>query len=177
MKKYKHHIQVIRGDITTAKVDCIVNAANKWLIPGGGVDHAIHQAAGPELAKAVKKFHHCEPGNAVITPGFQLKATSVIHAVGPIWNESENKKELQRVISKTYQSIYELATKHAIQSIAIPNISTGVYAFPKEIAAEIAMETTFAFLKSSRSKMKIFFYCFEEDNYDLYTALLQKLDS
>ena len=177
MKKYHHNIQVIRGDITTASVDCIVNAANKWLIPGGGVDHAIHQAAGPELAIAVKKFHHCDPGNAVITPGFHLKATSVIHAVGPIWDESENKEELEQILSKTYQSIYELATKHAIQSIAIPNISTGVYDFPKDLAAEIVWQTTLAFLKTSQSKIKIFFYCFEADNFTLYTRLLQKLES
>ena len=177
MKKYHQNIQVIRGDITTANVDCIVNAANKWLIPGNGVDRAIHQAAGPELAIAVKKFHHCDPGNAVITPGFHLKATSVIHAVGPIWDESENKEELEQILSKTYQSIYELATKHAIQSIAIPNISTGVYAFPKDIAAKIVLQTTLAFLKTSQSKIKIFFYCFDAENYNLYTRFLQKLKS
>ena len=177
MKKYHHNIQVIHGDITTAIVDCIVNAANKWLIPGNGVDRAIHQAAGPELAIAVKKFRHCDPGNAVITPGFHLKATSVIHAVGPIWDESENKEELKQILSKTYQSIYELATKHAIQSIAIPNISTGVYAFPKDIAAKIVLQTTLAFLKTSQSKLKVLFYCFEADNFTLYTRLLQKLES
>ncbi|MFZ9197698.1 MAG: macro domain-containing protein, partial [Bacilli bacterium] len=120
MKKNYDNIQIIRGDITTAKVDCIVNAANKWLIPGGGVDHAIHQAAGPELAIAVKKFHRCEPGHAVITPGFHLKATYVIHAVGPIWDESEKIENLKQVLSKTYQSIYELAEQHSIQTIAIP---------------------------------------------------------
>ncbi len=177
MRKNYDNIQIIRGDITTAKVDCIVNAANSWLIPGGGVDHAIHQAAGPELAIAVKKFRHCDPGNAVITPGFNLKATSVIHAVGPIWNKSENTEEHEQVLSKTYQSIYELATKHAIQSIAIPNISTGVYDFPKDLAAEIVWQTTLAFLNTSQSKMKIFFYCFDAENYNLYTRFLQKLKS
>ena len=176
MKKNYDNIQIIRGDITTAKVDCIVNAANKWLIPGGGVDHAIHQAAGPELAIAVKKFHRCEPGHAVITPGFHLKATYVIHAVGPIWDESEKIENLKQVLSKTYQSIYELAEQHSIQTIAIPNISTGIYDFPKDLAAEIALQTTFAFLKTSQSKMRIFFYCFESDNYEIYTRLIQKLE-
>ncbi|MFZ9139554.1 MAG: macro domain-containing protein [Bacilli bacterium] len=176
MKKNYDNIQIIRGDITTAKVDCIVNAANKWLIPGGGVDHAIHQAAGPELAIAVKKFHRCEPGHAVITPGFHLKATYVIHAVGPIWDEYEKIENLKQVLSKTYQSIYELAEQHSIQTIAIPNISTGIYDFPKDLAAEIALQTTFAFLKTSQSKMRIFFYCFESDNYEIYTRLIQKLE-
>jgi len=174
MRKNYDNIQIIRGDITTAKVDCIVNAANSWLIPGGGVDHAIHQAAGPELAIAVKKFRHCDPGHAVITPGFHLKATYVIHAVGPIWDESANNKELKQVLSKTYHSIYELAELHSIQTIAIPNISTGIYDFPKDLAAEIVWQTTLAFLNTSQSKMKIFFYCFDAENYNLYNSYLQK---
>lgn len=170
--KINANIHLIRGDITSATVDAIVNAANRFLIPGGGVDHAIHVAAGPQLAKAVRKYLQCEPGCAVITPAFDLKANYVIHAVGPIWENRENKVELKETLAKTYASIFELAHRHHLASIAIPNISTGVYAFPKDVAARIALETTIEWLTTSQSKLVIYFYCFDEENYQLYKEIL-----
>ncbi len=176
MKQPHHHskIRVIKGDIITASVDAVVNAANAELIPGGGVDRAIHLAAGPLLAKAVRAHHRCETGSAVLTPGFNLKAKWVIHAVGPIWNEHETEMEHSRLLRQTYQSIFALAIKHQFLSIAIPNISTGVFRFPKPLAAKIAIEETKLCLKTNPNMKVIEFYCFEEDNYQIYQDLLAK---
>ena len=174
MKQPLHHskIRVIKGDITTASVDAVVNAANADLIPGGGVDRAIHLAAGPLLVKAVREHQRCETGRAVLTPGFNLKAKWVIHAVGPIWNERETITKRSRLLRETYQSIFALAIKHQFLSIAIPNISTGVFRFPKPLAAKIAIEETTLCLKTNRNMKIIAFYCFEEDNYQIYQDLL-----
>lgn len=175
MKKILNQIHIIQSDITTAKVDCIVNAANERLIKGGGVDHAIHVAAGPSLPIALRKIGVCPTGEAVLTPGFNLQAKWIIHAVGPIWDEFENHMELKRLLSKTYESIFKIAQSRGFQSIAIPNISTGVYGFPKEEAAQIALETTQQFLIQNQSKMKVIFYCYEDDNYSIYQKLLSNL--
>lgn len=174
MNMFKNTIQVIHGDITKAKVDCVVNAANQSLIQGGGVDQAIHQAAGSELGIALKTYGHCKTGEAVLTSGFKLDAKAIIHAVGPIWDEHGNKLELNRLLRKTYESIYKLAYTQGFNSIAIPNISTGVYAFPKEEAAKIAIDETNQFLKQHHSAMTILFYCFEKENYFIYRNLLNQ---
>jgi O-acetyl-ADP-ribose deacetylase len=173
LKQIFSQIKILHDDICLAKVDAIVNAANEHLIPGGGVDGAIHCAAGPELAKAVRTFRHCPTGQAVITPGFKLNAKYVIHAVGPIWDEAKNPTELKRLLKHTYQAIFSIAIAQSCQSIAIPNISTGVYAFPKEEAARIAIETTLAFLSTTQSKIKVYFYCYDQQNYDIYHQLLK----
>ena len=131
-------IEIVQGDITTLAVDAIVNAANPWLAGGGGVDGAIHRAAGPELARAAIQLAPCEPGRAVITPGFRLKARFVIHTVGPIW-EGGNEGEPD-VLRSAYESSFELARREpSIRSLAFPAISTGVYGYPKEPAARIAL--------------------------------------
>jgi O-acetyl-ADP-ribose deacetylase (regulator of RNase III) len=131
--------EVVQADITTLDVDAIVNAANSSLAGGGGVDGAIHRAAGPELAKAATRLAPCPPGNAVLTPGFRLRARYVIHTVGPIWTGGT--KGEPDVLRAAYESSFAVArSEPSIRSIAFPAISTGVYMFPKELAAEIAVD-------------------------------------
>jgi len=131
-------IEIVRGDITKLDVDAIVNAANAALSGGGGVDGAIHRAAGPELLAACRALGRCRPGAAAITPGFALPARYVIHAVGPVWSDGDS-GEAQLLVA-TYRSAFELARRQGtISSIAFPCISTGVYRFPRRAAAEIAI--------------------------------------
>jgi O-acetyl-ADP-ribose deacetylase len=132
-------IEIVRGDITALDVDAIVNAANSALAGGGGVDGAIHRVAGPELVRASMALAPCPPGEAVITPGFRLRARYVIHAVGPVWHDGTH-GEPERLRS-TYDRSFALALAQGdVASIAFPAISTGVYRFPKPLAAEIAMD-------------------------------------
>jgi O-acetyl-ADP-ribose deacetylase len=162
-------MQAVRGDITTLDVDAIVNAANSTLLGGGGVDGAIHRAAGPELLEACRALHGCKTGDARITPGFRLKARFVIHAVGPVWRGGrDNEREL---LASCYRRSLELAAEKGLRSIAFPSISTGVYAFPKELAAPIAIETV---RQSAPPGMSITFCCFSSEDLQLYEALLHK---
>ena len=132
-------IEIVRGDITLLDVDAIVNAANSGLGGGGGVDGAIHRAAGPDLVRASSALAPCAPGDAVITPGFALRARYVIHAVGPIWNGGARGEA--DVLRSTYDRSFAIArAQNDVASIAFPAISTGVYGFPKPLAAEIAMD-------------------------------------
>jgi O-acetyl-ADP-ribose deacetylase (regulator of RNase III) len=132
-------IEIVQADITTLDVDAIVNAANSSLAGGGGVDGAIHRAAGPELAMAARRFAPCLPGQAVLTPGFRLKARYVIHTVGPIWAGGRDGEP--DVLRSAYESSFRVARADpSIRSIAFPAISTGAYMFPKELAAEIAVD-------------------------------------
>ena len=166
-------LRVMHGDITQVRdVQAIVNAANIYLTPGGGVDGAIHQAAGPDLALATKKIGMIETGEAVITSGFQLRAPFIIHAVGPIWTNHDPK--MHALLVKTYQSIFTLMNAHQIQTVAIPNISTGVYAFPKVLAAHIAIKTILENLKENPSIERVDCYCFEDDNYQIYKKTLKQ---
>jgi len=159
-------MKAILGDITQLKVDAIVNAANKCLRGGGGVDGAIHRAAGPELLRACEAIGGCPTGQARITPGFNLPAKYVIHTVGPIWHDDTyGEKDF---LASCYQSSLELALKQEdIQTIAFPCISTGVYRFPAELAADIAVSTC------KGSPLDITFCCFSEEDYELYCALLK----
>lgn len=132
-------IEIVRADITTLDVDAIVNAANSTLAGGGGVDGAIHGAAGPELAPAAMAFGHCPAGAAVITPGFRLKARWVIHAVGPVWYGGRGDEEA--TLRRAYESAFDRArAEPSIRSIAFPAISTGAYMFPRKLAATIALD-------------------------------------
>ena len=164
-------INAILGDITTVSADAIVNAANETLLGGGGVDGAIHRAAGPELLDACKKLGGCKTGQAKITVGFNLPAKYVIHTVGPIWKGGEHQEK--DLLTSCYISSLELAVCNQIKSIAFPAISTGVYRFPKELAAEIAINTISRFLqKGSGPEVTLVSFC--SDNHNLYLDILEK---
>ena len=167
-------IEVLRGDITTLEVDAIVNAANSGLGGGGGVDGAIHRAAGPKLVEECKTIRErqggCPPGEAVITTGADLKVKFIIHAVGPTWNGG--KEDEPQLLASAYRNSLILAVSNSVQSIAFPNISTGIYRFPKKMAAEIAIREVNDFLNNDTTIQKVIFCCFDEDNFKLYNQLL-----
>lgn len=167
-------MNLIQGDITKLEVDAIVNAANSSLMGGGGVDGAIHRAGGPvildECRKIVARQGRCETGNAVITSGGNLPAKYVIHTVGPIWRGGDNNEA--KLLENAYFNSLELAVKHGVETIAFPNISTGVYGFPKEKAAKIAVGTVAKFLSANEQIQQVYFVCFDQENYDLYAHLL-----
>ena len=165
-------ITLFRGDITRLKVDAIVNAANRTLLGGGGVDGAIHRAAGPELLEACRLLNGCETGEAKLTPGFRLPASHVIHTVGPVWHGGKNREK--ELLEQCYVNSLELALKHRLSSIAFPNISTGVYGFPKALAAEIAIEAVKDFLDRQEAKIQPTFVLFDKENETLYSTLLKK---
>lgn len=168
----KEKIKLIKGDITKVETDAIVNAANKSLLGGGGVDGAIHRAAGPELLEECKTLNGAETGEAKITRGYNLPAKYVIHTVGPVWNGGiKNEKEL---LASCYRNSMKLAAENGCKSIAFPNISTGVYRFPKEIAAEIAVNEVKSFLTSEEIPEEVIFVCFDDENYRLYSNLLTR---
>lgn len=166
-------INLILGDITQLDVDIIVNAADNSLLGGGGVDGAIHQAAGTELIDACVLLNGCETGSAKITPGFKLKAKQIIHTVGPVYNEHSPENADKLLISSYWESLV-LADIVKCKTIAFPNISTGVYGFPKVRAAKLALHTVLSFDKTSPKHIKEFiFCCFDEENYRIYKELLQ----
>ena len=165
-------ITLYRGDITQFKVDAIVNAANRALLGGGGVDGAIHRAAGPELLEACRLLDGCDTGEAKITPGFLLPASYVIHTVGPVWQGGKNREP--ELLSQCYSNSLELALRKGLTSIAFPNISTGVYGFPKALAAEVAITAVKAFLAKHGTKIKLTFVLFDRENEILYKNLLFK---
>ena len=166
----KNSTEIIQGDITRLQVDAIVNAANKSLLGGGGVDGAIHQAAGPGLVEECRKLNGCETGNAKITGGHNLQASFVIHAVGPVWQGG--KKEEENLLSSCYKRSLEIAVENHLKSIAFPNISTGIYGFPKEKAAGIAISTITSFLNQHPEIEKVIFAVFDEENYEIYQNLV-----
>lgn len=163
-------IEIVHGDITKLSVDAIVNAANHTLLGGGGVDGAIHRAGGNSILEECKKIGGCETGKAVITTAGKLPAKAVIHTVGPIWNGGEHGEEKQ--LSNCYIHAIKLAVKHDLKTIAFPNISTGVYRFPKKQAAAIAIKTVKEQLKEHASIEKVIFVCFDMENYLLYQQFL-----
>jgi O-acetyl-ADP-ribose deacetylase (regulator of RNase III) len=168
-------IELIKGDITKLTVDAIVNAANSSLMGGGGVDGAIHRAAGPllleECKKIVRKQGGCKTGEAVITTGGDLPANYVIHTVGPVWQGGKQKEP--ELLAACYKNSLELAVENKITSLAFPNISTGVYGYPKQQAAAIAIHTVTEFLKENDFIDKVYFICFDEENYGLYESLVR----
>ncbi|MBW8332085.1 MAG: O-acetyl-ADP-ribose deacetylase [Prolixibacteraceae bacterium] len=170
----KSRIQIIRGDITKLEVDAIVNAANSSLMGGGGVDGAIHRAGGPtilsECREIVARQGRCATGNAVITSGGNLPAKFVIHTVGPVWHGG-NRNEVQ-LLENAYLNSLKLAVENGIKTIAFPNISTGVYEFPKDKAAEIAVQAVTNFLSENEQIRQVYFVCFDHENYELYKYIL-----
>ncbi len=166
-------IDVIEADITTLEVDAIVNAANETLLGGGGVDGAIHRAAGPELLAECKSLGGCPTGEAKLTAGYNLPAKYVIHTVGPVWRGgSVNEKTL---LANCYQHSLEIARDNDVNEIAFPAISTGVYRFPGELAAEIATRTVAIFLKQSEPPKKVIFCCFGADSLKHHQIALANL--
>lgn len=169
-----NRISLVQGDITQFEVDAIVNAANSSLMGGGGVDGAIHRAGGPtilvECREIIARQGRCETGQAVITSGGNLPASYVIHTVGPVWHGG-NDNEAQLLADAYLNSLY-LAMKNGVQTIAFPNISTGIYGFPKDKAAEIAVKKVRQFLLANGQIQHVYFVCFDQENFDLYDQLL-----
>ncbi|MGI5913312.1 MAG: O-acetyl-ADP-ribose deacetylase [Bacteroidales bacterium] len=166
----KNRIEIFQGDITTLEVGAIVNAANNSLLGGGGVDGAIHRAAGKELLEECSKLNGCETGDAKLTLGYGLKAKYVIHTVGPIWYGGH--RDEFDLLRSAYRRSLEIAKTNKIEVIAFPAISTGVYRFPKEIAARIALNETLRFLSRSRYPRKVIFALYDDESYSLYNKFL-----
>lgn len=166
-------LSVHKGDITLMPTDAIVNAANSSLLGGGGVDGAIHRAAGKELLEECRMLNGCKTGQAKITKGYQLAAKHVIHTVGPIWNGGKN-KEPEQLYNAYYNSL-AVAMQHDLRTVAFPNISTGVYRFPRPMAAEIAVRAVREFDAAHADAIdEVVFVCFDEENYGLYETLLRE---
>ncbi|CAL1521046.1 O-acetyl-ADP-ribose deacetylase [Chitinophaga sp. MM2321] len=159
-------IKILKEDITKVEVDAVVNAANTSLMGGGGVDGAIHRAGGPAILDdcraIVARQGGCNPGEAVITTGGRLPAKYVIHTVGPVWNDGNNREE--ELLANCYRHSLELAARHHLKSIAFPNISTGIYHFPKDLAANIAMNTIVDYLEQDSSIEEVILVCFDDEN-------------
>ncbi len=168
-------LTVLKGDITKVKVDAIVNAANSSLLGGGGVDGAIHRAGGPQIledCRAIRaKQGKCKTGTAVITSAGNLPATYVIHTVGPVWTGNKE-PEHKALLAACYLESLKLAVQNNAKTIAFPNISTGIYRFPKDIAAEIAIQAVRDFLVKNDSIDEVIFVCFDDENFELYQSEL-----
>lgn len=166
-------IELIKGDITKLEVDAIVNAANKSLLGGGGVDGAIHRAAGPELLEECKGLNGCETGQAKITKAYKLPAKHVIHTVGPVWRGGDKNEE--SLLAACYENSLKLALENHCKTIAFPNISTGVYGFPKQKAAEIALNAVGQFSEKHHKIEEVIFVCFDNENYAIYEKLISSV--
>lgn len=163
-------MQLQRGDITRLQVGAIVNAANNSLLGGGGVDGAIHHAAGPGLLAECRALNGCETGHAKITGGHGLHAQHVIHTVGPVWQGGGSGEA--SLLASCYRTSLQLAAEHGLHSIAFPNISTGVYGYPKQEAARVAVSTVREFLAENEQPATVIFCVFDEENHRIYRGLL-----
>jgi len=167
-----NRVEVVEGDITKQAVDAIVNAANTTLLGGGGVDGAIHRAAGPELLAECRTLGGCATGQARITRGYRLPAQWVIHTVGPVWHGGQHGED--ELLASCYRHSFALAEQHLVRTIAFPCISTGVYGFPMDRAARIAVSETRAFLQKSQSVEKVLLVCFGKDAYQISLRALRE---
>lgn len=169
----QERIRIVQGDITRLDVDAIVNAANNALLGGGGVDGAIHQAAGPELLAECRGLGGCETGAAKITGGYNLPARWVIHTVGPVWEGGDNQED--KLLARCYRNSLALAVANGVKTIAFPAISAGIYAFPLERATGIALRETRDFLAADATIENVTFVCFSDDAYRCYRDALESL--
>jgi len=167
-------IEVLQDDITKLEVDAIVNAANTSLLGGGGVDGAIHRAAGPNLLEECRKVGGCPTGEARITKAYNLPCKWVIHTVGPVWQGGKNSEH--ELLANCYRNSLFLAREHKADSVAFPCVSTGVYGFPKEQACMIALHEVFSFLKEDKSKTEVLFVCFDNENYNIYLKTFDRIE-
>ncbi len=173
MKAIKERMEIIEGDITKQRVDAIVNAANTSLLGGGGVDGAIHRAAGPELLEECKKIGGCPTGEARVTKGYRLPAKWVIHTVGPVWRGGGSNED--KLLASCYRNSLKAAKEIGAKTVAFPSISTGVYGFPMERASEIALKETAKFLENDESIEKVIFVCFGERAFNIHKQTFARL--
>lgn len=164
-------LKIVLGDITKVPADAIVNAANTSLLGGGGVDGAIHRAAGPELLAECRLLNGCRTGQAKLTKGYRLPAKYVIHTPGPVWNGGRSGEE--ELLKSCYESCLRLAAEHGCRSVAFPSISTGIYRFPLELASRIAVETILSFL-DTHPQLEVQMVCFDERTRSFYEEALEK---
>lgn len=165
----KDKIEIVKGDITKLEIDVIVNAANTSLLGGGGVDGAIHRAAGPELLTECKSLGGCRTGESKITKGYNLPAKHIIHTVGPVWRGGEFQED--DLLAGCYENSLHLAVQNGLKTIAFPSISTGAYGFPFERAARIAVKTVIDFLEEDKSIEKVIFVSFSDDDFQIYQQI------
>lgn len=170
-----NRISIVEGDITQQRVDAIANAANESLLGGGGVDGAIHRAAGPGLLEECRQLNGCLTGQAKITRGYNLPAQWVIHTVGPIWRDGKHRED--ELLAQCYRNCLLLADQHGIKTIAFPSISTGVYGFPVERASRVAIATIHDFLEHNQTIQQVIIVCFNSQVYDCYSAAVREVEA
>lgn len=168
-----NEIEIIVGDITRQNVDAIVNAANNSLLGGGGVDGAIHRAAGPELLAECRKLGGCDTGEAKVTSGYNLPAKWIIHTAGPVWRGDNHKED--EMLARCYRNSLAMAKRYGARTVAFPSISTGAYGFPLERAARIAVNEIATFLRGNNAIEKVLVVCFNEHTYNAYSNALAEL--
>jgi len=172
-EQVRNRIEIVEGDVTKQRVDAIVNAANTTLLGGGGVDGAIHRAAGPELLEECRALGGCPTGQAKITKGYKLPAKWVIHTVGPVWRDGQHGEE--ELLASCYRNSLALAEQKGVRTIAFPSISTGAYGFPMERAARIAVTEIKTFLERNSSMEKVVLVCFGKSAFDIHREALAEI--